>query len=59
MTIPEPQFKTWSHQGETTTSKATHESIRTALDSRDSIIKTIKRFPCKVCRKKEKRVNKV
>jgi len=33
MGIPEPQLETWSHQGAVTTAKATHESIRNALDS--------------------------
>lgn len=33
MGIPESQLETWSHQGAVTTSKATHESIRNALDS--------------------------
>jgi len=33
MGIPESQLKTWSHQGAVTTSKTTHESIRTALKS--------------------------
>jgi len=33
MTIPESQLQTWSHQGAVTTAKATHESIRSALDS--------------------------
>ncbi len=31
MSIPESQLETWSHQGATTTAKATHESIRNAL----------------------------
>jgi len=33
MGIPESQLETWSHQGAVTTAKATHESIRKALDS--------------------------
>ena len=33
MGIPESQLETWSHQGAVTTSKNTHESIRTALNS--------------------------
>jgi len=33
MEIPETQLETWSHQGAVTTAKATHESIRKALDS--------------------------
>jgi len=33
MGIPESQLETWSHQGAVTTAKATHESIRSALDS--------------------------
>lgn len=33
MGIPESQLETWSHQGAVTTSKNTHESIRTALKS--------------------------
>ncbi|HCX90987.1 MAG: tRNA nucleotidyltransferase [Deltaproteobacteria bacterium CG12_big_fil_rev_8_21_14_0_65_43_10] len=33
MGIPESRLKTWSHQGAITTAKATHESIRNALDS--------------------------
>lgn len=33
MRIPESQLETWSHQGAVTTAKATHESIRNALDS--------------------------
>jgi hypothetical protein len=33
MGIPEVQLETWSHQGAVSTSKATHESIRNALDS--------------------------
>jgi len=33
MGIPETQLETWSHQGAVTTAKATHESIRNALDS--------------------------
>ncbi len=33
MGIPESQLETWSHQGAVTTSKATHESIRNALNS--------------------------
>jgi len=33
MGIPEDQLETWSHQGAVATSKATHESIRNALDS--------------------------
>ncbi len=33
MTIPESQLETWAHQGAITTAKATHESIRNALDS--------------------------
>jgi len=32
MGIPESQLETWSHQGAITTAKATHESIRNALD---------------------------
>lgn len=31
MAIPNRQLATWSHQGATTTAKATHESIRRAL----------------------------
>jgi len=33
MGIPESQLETWSHQGAVTTAKATHYSIRKALDS--------------------------
>jgi len=33
MGILESQLETWSHQGAVTTAKATHESIRNALDS--------------------------
>jgi len=33
MGIPESQLAIWSHQGAVTTAKATHESIRNALDS--------------------------
>jgi len=33
MGISESQIETWSHQGAVTTAKATHESIRNALDS--------------------------
>ena len=33
MRIPESQLETWSHQGAVTTAKATHESIRNALDT--------------------------
>jgi len=33
MSIPESQLETWSHQGAVKTAKATHESIRNALDS--------------------------
>lgn len=33
MGIPESQLETWSHQGAVTTAKATHESIRNALNS--------------------------
>jgi len=33
MGISESQLETWSHQGAVTTAKATHESIRNALDS--------------------------
>ena len=33
MGIPESQLETWSHQGAVITSKATHESIRNALDA--------------------------
>lgn len=32
MAIPDRQLETWSHQGATTTAKATHESIRRALN---------------------------
>lgn len=37
MSIPESQLKTWSNQGAITTAKATHESIRNALESNDII----------------------
>jgi hypothetical protein len=33
MGIPESQLETWTHQGAITTAKATHESIRNALNS--------------------------
>ena len=33
MGIPESQLEAWSHQGAVTTAKATHESIRNALNS--------------------------
>lgn len=33
MAIPESQLETWTHQGAITTAKATHESIRNALNS--------------------------
>jgi len=33
MTIPESQLEIWSHPGAVTTAKATHESIRNALNS--------------------------
>jgi len=33
MGIPESQLETWSHQGAITTAKATHKSIKNALDS--------------------------
>ncbi len=39
MGIPESQFETWSHQGALVTSKATHESIRNALEANASPIK--------------------
>lgn len=35
MAIPESQLETWSHQGAVTTAKATHESIREALNSHE------------------------
>ena len=35
MPIPESQLETWSHQGATVTSAATHRSIRAALDAHD------------------------
>ena len=37
MSIPESQLETWSHQGAITTAKATHESIRKALDSSEKL----------------------
>jgi len=37
--IPESQLETWAHQGATVTAKATHESIRNALESDSSPIK--------------------
>jgi hypothetical protein len=36
MPIPESQLQTWSHPAGTTTAKATHESIRVALDQANS-----------------------
>jgi len=41
VTIPESQLQTWSHQGSIQTSKITHESIRTALKNKDSVIKNL------------------
>ena len=37
--IPESQLEIWAKQGATVTAKATHESIRNALESNDSPIK--------------------
>ena len=39
MSIPESQLETWSHQGATTTAKATHLSIRAALTDDKSPLK--------------------
>jgi len=39
MAIPESQLETWSRQGATTTAKATHESIRAALDAGSSPVR--------------------
>lgn len=39
MTIPESQLKTWSNQGATVTAKATHESIRNAINASSSPLK--------------------
>ncbi|HEX9428788.1 MAG TPA: nucleotidyltransferase, partial [Candidatus Bathyarchaeia archaeon] len=39
MPIPESQLETWTHQGATTTAKATHEAIRRALAAESSPIK--------------------
>lgn len=39
MAIPESQLQTWAKQGATVTAKATHESIRNALQSEKSPIK--------------------
>lgn len=36
MGIPESQLETWSHQGAVTTARATHESVRNALESYES-----------------------
>ena len=39
MAIPADQLETWAKQGATTTAKATHESVRYALESDASLIK--------------------
>ena len=39
MAISESQLETWSHQGAVTTAAATHESIRSALNSDSSLIR--------------------
>jgi hypothetical protein len=41
MAIPESQLETWSHQGATTTAKATHDSIRNALTAANSPVRQL------------------
>lgn len=39
MPIPQSQCRTWCNQGATTTAKATHEAVRSALSARTSLVR--------------------